>query len=319
MSNDSKNFKPKNTPLDKDLDNIPEVALGDPEGETEVIGVKFQNSGKVYSFSPLTTTFEAQDHVIVQTARGVEYGLVTVPNHMVPTKTVIPPLRPVIRKADEQDAEHNKQNHIKEKDAFATCLEKIQAHQLEMKLIDAEYTFDNSKLVFYFSAEGRIDFRDLVKDLASVFHTRIELRQIGIRDEAKMLGGLGICGQPFCCSTFLTDFAQVSIKMAKEQNLSLNSSKISGTCGRLMCCLRYESEVYEEGLKITPPVDAKVESPEGIGQVTESNPLTGICKVIVKDSANNECIKLFHRDQLKVLSKDKKRQEPVENTENQDS
>ena len=178
----------------------------------------------------------------------------------------------------------------------------IAKHKLEMKLIEAEYTFDNSKLLFYFSAEGRVDFRELVKDLAAVFHTRIELRQIGIRDEAKMMGGIGVCGRPFCCATFLSDFVQVSIKMAKEQNLSLNSAKISGTCGRLMCCLRYESDVYEEELKRTPPVDSKVKTPDGIGFVREIAPLTGICKVVIPDK-NGEIIKSFHRDQLTVLQK----------------
>ncbi|MBQ7334204.1 MAG: stage 0 sporulation family protein, partial [Clostridia bacterium] len=193
------------------------------------------------------------------------------------------------------------------KNAFDICLQKIRDHKLEMKLIDAEYTFDNNKLLFYFSAEGRVDFRELVKDLASVFRTRIELRQIGIRDEAKMMGGIGVCGRPFCCSTFLSDFAQVSIKMAKEQKLSLNSAKISGTCGRLMCCLNYEYQTYEEELRLTPPVGSRVKTPDGVGTVTEITPLSGMLKVSISDKQGNVSVCQIHRDEVTVLKMPEKK------------
>ena len=211
----------------------------------------------------------------------------------------------MIRIATEADKVHNVENREKEEKALSVCREKIAQHKLEMKLIDAQYAFDNSKLLFYFSAEGRVDFRDLVKDLASVFHTRIELRQIGIRDEARMLGGLGVCGRTLCCSTFLSDFAQVSIKMAKEQNLSLNSSKISGVCGRLMCCLHYESEVYSEEIKKTPSNDSIVKTEDGIGTVISSNPLAGTVRVVLKES-NDGSPRQYHRDAVVVIGKEKK-------------
>ncbi len=270
--------------------------------EIEVVGVKFKAAGKTYYFSPEGMKFALEDKVIVRTARGIEFGFVAAENKIVPSSEIVPPLRSVERMATEEDVQRYETNKQLEKSAFDTCVKMIAKHKLDMKLIEAEYTFDNSKLLFYFSAEGRVDFRELVKDLASVFHTRIELRQIGIRDEAKMMGGIGVCGRPFCCATFLSDFVQVSIKMAKEQNLSLNSAKISGTCGRLMCCLRYESDVYEEELKRTPPVDSKVKTPDGIGYVREISPLTGICKVVIPDRGG-EIIKSFHRDQLTVLQK----------------
>ena len=270
--------------------------------EFEVIGVKFKPAGKTYYFSPEGMKFQLDDKVIVRTSRGIEFGFVACENKIVPSSEIVPPLREVERVATNDDIQRYESNKQLEKQAFDTCLQMIAKHKLEMKLIEAEYTFDNSKLLFYFSAEGRVDFRELVKDLAAVFHTRIELRQIGIRDEAKMMGGIGVCGRPFCCATFLSDFVQVSIKMAKEQNLSLNSAKISGTCGRLMCCLRYESDVYEEELKRTPPVDSKVKTPDGIGFVREIAPLTGICKDVIPDK-NGEIIKSFHRDQLTVLQK----------------
>ena len=278
------------------------VAL--PEN-VEVVGVRFRQMGKVYYFDPRGIAVAQGANGIVETARGVEFGLCVAENKLVPNTEIVLPLRPVIRLATKEDELHHQENSKKEKEAFDICLGKIEKHGLEMKLIDVEYTFDNNKLLFYFSADGRVDFRELVKDLASVFKTRIELRQIGIRDEAKMIGGLGACGRPFCCKTFLSDFAQVSIKMAKEQNLSLNSAKISGTCGRLMCCLRYESEAYEYELKKTPKVDSVVDTPDGEGVVVEINPLAGLVKV--RMSENNTVIKTYVRDSLKVKGYLKKR------------
>ena len=268
----------------------------------EVVGVKFKSAGKIYYFSPENAQFGEGDQVIVRTSRGVEFGFVAQKNKLVSAGEIVSPLCPVLRAATKEDIQRYEANKQLERSAFESCVKLIAKHKLEMKLIEAEYTFDNSKLLFYFSADGRVDFRDLVRDLASAFHTRIELRQIGIRDEAKMMGGIGVCGRPFCCSTFLSDFAQVTIKMAKEQNLSLNSSKISGACGRLMCCLRYENDTYEEELRATPPVDSKVKTPDGIGFVTEITPLTGMCKVTVSDK-NGDVIKIYHRDQLTVIGK----------------
>ncbi len=267
--------------------------------KVEVIGVRFRQTGKIYYFDPNGFRIEQSENVIVETARGLEYGHTVAGNKFVPNTEIVPPLRKVIRKATVDDDNHHEENSQKEKEAFDICLQKIEKHKLDMKLIEVEYTFDNNKLLFYFSSEGRVDFRELVKDLAAVFKTRIELRQIGIRDEAKMMGGLGVCGRPFCCKTFLNDFAQVSIKMAKEQNLSLNSAKISGTCGRLMCCLRYESEVYEEELKRTPKVDSIVDTPDGEGVVAEISPLAGIVKVRL-NSTPDQAPKPFSRDAVKV-------------------
>ena len=281
-------------------DNRLHQNFGAPE-TTEVVGVRFRDTGKVYYFAPGKLTIKADTPVIVETARGTEYGVVTVGNKSVPTSEIVPPLRPVARIATQNDIEKNEANIALEKNAFDICLEKIREHKLEMKLIDAEYTFDNNKLIFYFSSEGRVDFRELVKDLASVFRTRIELRQIGIRDEAKKMGGIGICGRPFCCSAFLSDFAQVTIKMAKEQNLSLNSAKISGTCGRLMCCLNYEYNTYEEELRLTPPVGARVKTDDGAGNVTEISPMTGMLKVALTDKQGNTVIRSYHRDKITVL------------------
>lgn len=269
----------------------------DLPSSVEVVGVRFRQSGKVYYFAPGNLHPEKGCGVIVETARGLEYGTVTASNRMVSAKEIVPPLRPVVRIAGKEDIARHQANLEKETEAFNLCLEKIEELHLEMKLVDVEYAFDNSKLLFYFTAEGRIDFRDLVKHLASFFRTRIELRQIGIRDEAKMRGGLGICGRPFCCSTFLNDFVQVSIKMAKEQNLSLNSSKISGTCGRLMCCLRYEYDAYVEEIAKTPKVDAVVTTPDGDGYITEISPLVGICRVKLL-SAPDAVQKYYHRDDL---------------------
>lgn len=281
-------------------DNRIHQNFGDPEN-TEVIGVRFRETGKVYYFDPMNIQVEAGSFVIVETARGVEFGEVMHGNHLVPTAEIVPPLRPVVRIATEEDVERHNANIALEKSAMEICMKKIRDHKLEMKLIDAEYTFDNNKLLFYFSAEGRVDFRELVKDLASVFRTRIELRQIGIRDEAKMMGGIGVCGRPFCCATFLSDFAQVSIKMAKEQNLSLNSTKISGTCGRLMCCLNYEYQTYEEELRLTPPIGSRVKTADGMGTVVEITPLSGMLKVSMTDSQNNTVFRNYHRDHVTVL------------------
>ena len=250
---------------------------------TEVISIKFRNAGKVYYFDPNGLVVNPGDHVIVETAKGLEYGECTAGNHEVEDSAIVPPLRPAIRIATEEDRKIAAQNAEKEKKAFEICQQKIEAHGLEMKLVDVEYSFDGSKILFFFTADGRVDFRELVKDLVSVFRVRIELRQIGVRDGAKMLGGLGICGRPFCCSTFLDEFHPVSIKMAKTQSLSLNPTKISGTCGRLMCCLKYEQEAYEDLIKNAPKVSASVVTPFGEGIVTEVNLLKQIAKVRVDE------------------------------------
>ena len=271
------------------------------EEVTEVVGVRFKEEGKVYYFAPGKAQLAKGDPVIVETARGPEYGTIWVANRKVRDSEIVKPLKEVMRRATPEDLKHHKENKAKEADAFRICGEKIAQHGLDMKLVEAQYTFDNSKLLFYFTSAGRVDFRELVKDLASVFRTRIELRQIGIRDEAKLMGGLGACGRPLCCATFLSDFGQVSIKMAKEQSLSLNSSKISGVCGRLMCCLRYEHEAYVEEIKLTPPVDSVVKTPDGIGTVVETSPLRGLIKVKLKDTDGAPI--QIHRDQVKVLSR----------------
>ena len=267
--------------------------------DVEVVGVSFRSAGKKYYFAPGRLSLHIGDEVIVETARGMEFGRITIPNRMVPASAITPPLRLVTRLATDLDRERNARNRELEGDAVRICREKIAEHKLEMSLVGAEYTFDNSKLLFYFTAEGRVDFRELVKDLASVFHTRIELRQIGIRDEAKLLGGIGACGRPFCCATFLPDFVQVSIKMAKEQNFSLNSAKISGACGRLMCCLRYEHESYEEALKTTPPNGALVDTPNGQGVVVETRPLLQLVKVRLEEKP--EAPRLFACEEVTVL------------------
>lgn len=251
---------------------------------TEIIGVRFKSVGKIYYFSPGGLKIQMGQNVIVETARGIECGDVVLDNRMVEDSEILPPLKTVIRIATADDMKIVENNRQKEKDAFRICEQKIANHKLDMKLIEVECTFDNNKLLFYFSAENRVDFRELVKDLASVFRTRIELRQIGVRDKAKMLGGLGICGRPFCCKTFLGEFQPVSIKMAKEQGLSLNPTKISGTCGRLMCCLKYEQDAYEDLLKVTPKVGAYVDTPNGKGYVEDVNILTGILKVKPENS-----------------------------------
>ena len=245
----------------------------------EIIGVRFKQVGKIYYFSPKGIKFDAGDHAIVETVRGVECGEVVIANRNVDESEIVPPLKEIIRKSTAEDMKIVEKNHVKEKEAFDICLEKIAYRQLNMHLIDVECTFDNNKILFYFTAENRVDFRELVKDLAAVFRTRIELRQIGVRDEAKILGGLGICGREFCCKRHLGEFQPVSIKMAKEQGLSLNPSKISGTCGRLMCCLKNEQSSYEELLNITPKVGAFVKTPECKGYVEEVNLITGKLKI----------------------------------------
>ncbi len=255
----------------------------------KVIGVRFRTAGKIYFFDPLTFDIKRGDHVIVETARGIEFGTVVGDIREVEDDKVIQPLKPVLRIATERDVQQEATNKEKEKEAYKVCLEKIRKHGLEMKLIDAEYTFDNNKVLFYFTADGRIDFRELVKDLAAVFKTRIELRQIGVRDETKIMGGIGICGRPLCCHTHLSDFIPVSIKMAKEQNLSLNPTKISGVCGRLMCCLKHEEETYEELNKALPNVGDYVNTDDGLkGEVQSVNVLRQLVKVVVENGDEKE-------------------------------
>lgn len=265
----------------------------------EIIGVRFKSVGKIYYFAPGNEKVENGQKVIVETARGVECGTVVVSNREVPDSELSAPLKPVIRIATEKDLETVKENKKKEEEAFKICEEKIAKHKLDMKLVDVECTFDNNKLLFYFTAENRVDFRELVKDLASVFRTRIELRQIGVRDEAKMLGGLGICGRPFCCNGFLGEFQPVSIKMAKEQGLSLNPTKISGTCSRLMCCLKYEQESYEDLIRTTPKVNAYVSTPSGNGFVEEVNLITG--KLKVKPENSDGASFIIHKSEVSII------------------
>ena len=270
----------------------------------EVVGVRFKEVGKVYYFDPDGHTLKKGDRVIVETARGVECGEIAMDNRNVNDDEIVKPLKKLLRIATEDDLKKVEENKEKEKKAFEICEKKIAKHKIDMKLVDIEYTFDNSKILFYFTADGRVDFRELVKDLASVFHTRIELRQIGVRDESKMLGGIGICGRPFCCGSFLGDFQPVTVKMAKEQGLSLNPTKISGVCGRLMCCLKYEQDAYEHLLRITPKVGAIVETPEGKGRVVDVNLLRGNLKVQL-DRRADAAPATFHRKDVKII-KDKK-------------
>ncbi len=274
----------------------------DKRGKTmaEVIGVRFKNTGKVYYFDPGKDPFRKEEKVIVETARGVECGEVAMENREVSDSAIVQPLRKVVRRATKDDLRRAADNRRKEKSAFKACEKKIEERGLEMKLVDVEYTFDNSKILFYFTADGRVDFRELVKDLAGMFRTRIELRQIGVRDEAKMLGGIGICGRPFCCGSFLGGFQPVSIKMAKEQGLSLNPVKISGACGRLMCCLKYEQEAYQDLLRTTPKVGALVSTPEGKGVVIDQNLLTR--KLTVRlDKDPDAAPRVFGVSEVKVL------------------
>lgn len=269
----------------------------------KVIGVRFRTAGKIYFFDPGKFEIKKGEHVIVETARGIEFGTVVAEPKEVPEDKVIQPLKPVLRIATQKDIEQEAANKEKEREAFKVCLEKIRKHELEMKLIDAEYTFDNNKVLFYFTADGRIDFRELVKDLAAVFKTRIELRQIGVRDETKILGGIGICGRPLCCHTHLPEFVPVSIKMAKEQNLSLNPTKISGVCGRLMCCLKHEEETYEELNRRLPGVGDFVTTEDGLkGEVHSVNVLRQLVKVIVDNNDEKE-IQEYRVDQLRFKRK----------------
>ena len=283
---------------------------------TKVIGVRFRKAGKVYYFSPGDNEIKNGDHVIVETARGVEYGYVVLGSHEVEDKKVVQPLKPVLRMASPEDEEIERTNKEKEKEAFRICLEKIKKHELEMKLIDTEYTFDNNKILFYFTADGRIDFRELVKDLASVFKTRIELRQIGVRDETKIRGGIGICGRPLCCSSYLSEFIPVSIKMAKEQNLSLNPSKISGVCGRLMCCLKYEEEPYEELNSRLPNIGDYVTTDDGLkGEVHSVSILRQLVKVIVTVDGDEKEIREYKASQLRFRPRRKKEKSQVNDAE----
>ena len=282
-----------------------------PDTPVEVVDIQFRPGQKVYFFDPNGMSFAAGDHVIIDTARGAEFGYVTVGNHTIQQKDVVAPLRCVIRKATAQDEKIHEENRAKEARAYEICLQKIEAHGLDMQLVSAEYAFDGSKILFYFTADERVDFRELVKNLASAFHTRIELRQIGVRDKAKMVGGLGICGRPFCCATFLDDFQPVSIKMAKTQNLSLNPTKISGTCGRLMCCLKYEQEAYEDLIRRAPKAESFVDTPEGRGTVTDIDLLRQRVKVRMEDSP--ETITWFANADIAVLrsGKAKKNDPPI--------
>lgn len=272
---------------------------------TEVISVKFKSDGAAYYFDPTNISFSVGDFAVVETSQGVECGSVSEANHNVDDEKIVKPLKKVIRKATEKDLIKIEENRKKALNAFDICEKKIEEHGLDMKLTDAQYTFDGSRIIFFFTSDGRVDFRELVKDLASALHTRIELRQIGVRDEARMLGGLGICGQPFCCSRFLNGFQPVSIKMAKEQGLSLNPTKISGSCGRLMCCLKYEQDSYEYLLKKTPNVGATVKTDDGVGVVTDVNVITG--NLIVKINDSEAAPIKVHRDKVTIISRTKQK------------
>jgi len=272
----------------------------------DIIGVRFKRAGKIYYFSPGDLDIKTGDNVIVETSRGVEYGRVVFRKNGVNEKDIVQPLKSVIRAATREDDSKTEENKVKAEEAFNICREKIVEHKLEMKLVDSEYTFDNSKLLFYFTADGRIDFRELVKDLASVFKTRIELRQIGVRDETKTRCGIGICGQSLCCCTYLTDFAPVSIKMAKEQGLSLNPAKISGVCGRLMCCLKYEQEVYEEANEKVPGIGSVVTTPGGNGVVVYASILKEKVKVRIEKNTETEVLEFDAKD-INIVKKEKQK------------
>ena len=272
---------------------------------TEIVGVRFQNSGKVYYFSPNGLELAMGTEDVVETARGPECGIVSIPNRKVNSETIVSPLKNVLRVMTKEDHHQVEQNKQKEKKAFRICVQKIEQRGLKMKLVDVNCTFDNSKLLFYFTADSRVDFRELVKDLASVFRMRIELRQIGVRDEAKMFGGLGVCGREFCCRGYLGDFQPVSIKMAKEQGLSLNPTKISGTCGRLMCCLKHEQATYEELAKITPRIGSIVKTPQGKGRVDDANLITG--KLRIRPDKEDEVPYIVDRSEVEILSEAKAR------------
>lgn len=287
----------------KNNNTAPEEAEAkDADATREIVGIWFRGTGKVYYFAPNGIDFKEGEFAIVETVRGVEYGSVAIGNRHVPESEIVGSLKPVIRKANDEDAKRFAHNLELEEAAKPQFIEAVKKNQLVMQLVDVEYTFDNAKLIFYFTADGRVDFRDLVKDLASIFRTRIELRQIGVRDEAKLIGGIGVCGRPFCCKTFLSDFAQVSIKMAKEQNLSLSSSKISGTCGRLMCCLRFEHDTYEREYATFPKVDSIIETANGRGVIVESNFLTGKIKAKMDGDAAN-VFRTYTKKEVRVVGR----------------
>lgn len=282
----------------------------------EVVGIRFKKAGKMYYFDPDGQTLEKDSFAIVETARGIEYGAVVRENTMVPEETIVPPLKKVLRPATAEDAQIVEQNAKREIEAFSICLEKIARLQLDMKLVDVEMTFDRNKLIFYFTSDGRVDFRELVKELAAVFRMRIELRQIGVRDEAKMLNGIGICGRALCCATFLGDFQPVSIKMAKDQNLALNPTKISGICGRLMCCLKYEEDVYEELNQKLPFVGDIISTPDGTGEILSTNVLMQQVKAAVRKKENDPpTIGFYHVDEIKVIRSKKKKRQPQQEVE----
>ncbi len=301
--------------MNEENQNSPVIAGGpmapDQNTPVDVVDVQFRSGSKIYYFDPAEFEVPAGAHVIIETARGPEYGICTAGNHQVPFRDIVPPLRKVMRLATENDKRTLSANRAKEKRAYEICQQKIQEHNLEMQLVSAEYAFDGSKILFFFTADDRVDFRELVKNLAGIFRTRIELRQIGVRDKAKMIGGLGICGRPFCCSQFLDDFQPVSIKMAKTQNLSLNPTKISGTCGRLMCCLKYEQEAYEDLLKTSPKADSFVDTPDGRGTVVEVNLLRQSVKVRMEEEPEN--INVYPNAEICVLrnGKAKKNDPPI--------
>ena len=295
--------------MEEEIISLPEQQ--ETSQTAQVVDIQFRPGQKVYYFDPAGHAIKAGDHVIIDTARGPEYGTAVSGNHEIPMKDVVAPLRCVIRLATAEDEKTVAKNRADEKRAYEICLQKIADHGLDMQLVSAEYAFDGSKILFFFTADERVDFRELVKNLASIFHTRIELRQIGVRDKAKMVGGLGICGRPFCCASFLDDFQPVSIKMAKTQNLSLNPTKISGTCGRLMCCLKYEQEAYEDLLRTSPKADSFVDTPEGRGTVVEVDLLRQRVKVRMEDAP--ETISIFPNSDIAVLrnGKAKKNDPPI--------
>lgn len=266
---------------------------------TEIIGVRFKSGGKMYYFNPNGTPVQVGQHVVIETAKGIEFGECVQSNTMVDEMELVTTLRPMLRIATQEDFRQIETNREREKYAYQVCQEKIIEHNLEMKLVDVKYSFDGSKVLFFFTADGRVDFRSLVKDLASIFRTRIELRQIGVRDEAKMMGGLGICGRPFCCSQFLEDFQPVSIKMAKTQNISLNPTKISGSCGRLMCCLKYEQDAYEDLLKHTPKLESLVKTPDGVGTVNQVNLLREQCKVTLDEDPDTP--RIYRNNEIEII------------------
>ena len=297
--------------MEEEILTTPEVEVEAPPAPVEVVDIQFRQGQKVYYFDPAGLEVKTGDHVIIDTARGPEYGICAGGNHMIAACDVVAPLRSVIRLATAEDERIVARNRAEEKRAYEICLQKIADHGLDMQLVSAEFAFDGSKILFFFTADERVDFRELVKNLASIFHTRIELRQIGVRDKAKMVGGLGICGRPFCCASFLEEFQPVSIKMAKTQNLSLNPTKISGTCGRLMCCLKYEQEAYEDLLRRSPKQDSFVDTPEGRGTITEVDLLRSRVKVRLEDSP--EIISIFSNEEIAVFrsGKAKKNDPPI--------